>query len=90
MIVRAVLLASIRFYRRAISPWLPAVCRFEPSCSQYAIEAIELHGALRGSRLTIWRLLRCQPLCRGGFDPVPPNFGNTDAISGTEDPRGLI
>ncbi len=61
----------IRLYRRWLSPWLPAACRFEPSCSQYAAEAIELHGAARGSLLAVRRLLRCQPLCRGGFDPVP-------------------
>jgi putative membrane protein insertion efficiency factor len=61
----------LRFYQAAISPYLPAACRFEPTCSSYAIEALDRYGALRGSCLTIKRLLRCQPLCRGGFDPVP-------------------
>jgi uncharacterized protein len=61
----------IRFYRRWVSRWLPPACRFHPSCSQYALEALQKHGALRGLGLTVHRLLRCQPLCPGGFDPVP-------------------
>ncbi len=61
----------LRAYQRWISPLLPAACRFEPSCSQYACEAIETHGLVRGARLAIHRLLRCQPFARGGFDPVP-------------------
>jgi uncharacterized protein len=67
-----VLLAPIVAYRRWVSPALPARCRFYPSCSAYAVEAITTHGALRGFRLTIWRLLRCQPFHPGGYDPVPP------------------
>ena len=63
--------APIRFYRRYISPLKPRMCRFSPTCSQYAIEALEMHGLLRGSMLAIWRLLRCQPFARGGYDPVP-------------------
>ena len=62
----------IGFYRKAISPYLPKCCRFTPTCSQYALEAYRIHGFWRGSGLTIWRLLRCQPFCRGGWDPVPP------------------
>ncbi|WP_310374205.1 membrane protein insertion efficiency factor YidD [Catenuloplanes atrovinosus] len=58
-------------YRQWISPALPARCRFYPSCSAYALEAVTRHGALRGSRLAIWRLLRCHPFHPGGFDPVP-------------------
>ena len=62
----------VRGYQRVISPVLgPGKCRFEPSCSTYALEALERHGTLRGLRLSIGRLLRCQPLCRGGYDPVP-------------------
>lgn len=61
----------IRFYKRFISPLLPPACRFHPSCSSYALEALHKHGALRGVRLTVWRLLRCQPFHPGGFDPVP-------------------
>lgn len=61
----------IRFYKRFLSPLLPPACRFHPSCSSYALQALHKHGALRGLRLTIWRLLRCQPFHPGGFDPVP-------------------
>lgn len=61
----------VRFYRRFLSPLKPAMCRFHPTCSAYALEALELHGILRGGGLTVWRIVRCQPLCKGGFDPVP-------------------
>ena len=70
--MKRVLLWLIRFYRRHISPHLPAMCRYYPTCSCYAIEAIETHGALRGGLLALWRLLRCNPLSNGGYDPVPP------------------
>ena len=67
-----VFLALIRFYQQAISPMLGANCRFEPTCSRYASTAIERHGALKGSLLAAWRILRCNPLSRGGqIDPVP-------------------
>ena len=63
----------VKFYRHFISPLLPPSCRFTPTCSQYALEALREHGALRGSWLTIWRLLRCNPFNRHvGYDPVPP------------------
>ncbi len=62
----------IRVYQWTISPWLPNCCRFEPTCSHYAVEALRVHGFWRGSWLTCRRLLRCQPFCRGGVDPVPP------------------
>ena len=62
----------IRLYRRCISPLKPPMCRFSPTCSAYAIEAFEVHGLLRGFLLAAWRLLRCQPFARGGYDPVPP------------------
>ena len=67
-----VLVAVLRFYRRWISPALPPSCRFTPSCSAYAIEALRVHGAIRGSWLTARRLLRCAPWHPGGVDPVPP------------------
>jgi uncharacterized protein len=70
--VARVLLLPIRFYRAWISPVLPPSCRFEPSCSAYAVEALTTHGALRGSWLTVRRLLRCGPWHPGGYDPVPP------------------
>ncbi|HCW44987.1 MAG: membrane protein insertion efficiency factor YidD [Planctomycetia bacterium] len=66
-----ILIGLLRFYRSAISPLLPPLCRFEPSCSCYSIEAIQQHGAFRGSWLTMTRLLRCHPFSKGGFDPVP-------------------
>lgn len=64
----------LRLYQKIISPWIFPCCRFTPSCSQYAISALEKHGVLKGSALAVWRLLRCQPFCRGGYDPVPDNF----------------
>jgi hypothetical protein len=67
-----VLLAPIRFYQRFISPALPASCRYYPTCSSYAAEALREHGALRGSWLAIRRLGRCHPWHEGGYDPVPP------------------
>ena len=62
----------IRIYKKFISPLFPRCCRFTPSCSTYAIEAIEMHGVIIGLWLTFKRLLRCHPFCRGGYDPVPP------------------
>ena len=63
----------VKFYRACISPLLPPSCRFTPTCSQYALEALRVHGALKGTWLTIWRLLRCNPFNRHvGYDPVPP------------------
>ncbi|MCL4454857.1 MAG: membrane protein insertion efficiency factor YidD [Deinococcus sp.] len=69
--VRLLLTSAIRFYRRFISPYKPASCRFHPSCSRYGLEAIERHGALWGGYLTLRRILRCHPLNPGGIDPVP-------------------
>lgn len=69
--MRAVLILLIRAYRRLISPLLPPRCRFHPTCSAYAIEAIERHGAWRGTVLGARRIARCHPLNPGGMDPVP-------------------
>ena len=68
---RRLLAAVIRGYQAAISPLLPPSCRFHPSCSQYALEAVTRHGALRGSWLAARRLARCHPFHPGGYDPVP-------------------
>lgn len=65
------LAALVQSYRWVISPLLPAACRFHPSCSSYAAQALRRHGAARGSWLTVRRLARCHPFCEGGVDPVP-------------------
>lgn len=69
--MRLILIFMVRAYQAILSPILPASCRFLPSCSAYAVEALERYGALRGTALTIRRLARCQPFCTGGYDPVP-------------------
>jgi uncharacterized protein len=68
--MRTILISLVKFYQAAISPWLPPSCRFVPTCSQYARDAIERYGAIKGTGMAIWRLLRCQPFCAGGYDPV--------------------
>ena len=68
---RQLLIGLVRLYRFALSPWLGSSCRFEPTCSAYALTALQSHGALGGSALTVARLARCHPWCAGGRDPVP-------------------
>lgn len=72
--MKNLLLWLIRFYRTKISPNTPPSCRFTPTCSQYALTAIERFGALKGGGLALWRILRCNPLCKGGYDPVPEDI----------------
>jgi len=79
--MKALLLFLLRGYRTAISPVRPAVCRYTPTCSAYAVEAIELYGAVRGSWLAIRRVLRCHPFHRGGHDPVPRPVGPSGRVS---------
>ena len=70
--LKKILLCSIRFYRRALSPYKwRCHCRFYPPCSQYALEAIEKYGAWKGGKLALFRILRCNPFSKGGYDPVP-------------------
>jgi putative membrane protein insertion efficiency factor len=68
--MRQAVIVVLRFYKRFLSPLLPSACRFEPTCSEYMLAAVERHGALRGIGLGVRRLLRCHPFCEGGFDPV--------------------
>ncbi|ARQ07563.1 membrane protein insertion efficiency factor YidD [Macrococcoides canis] len=70
--MKQLLLGLIKFYRKYISPMTPPACRFHPTCSQYGLEAIETHGAMKGAYLTVKRILKCHPFHPGGFDPVPP------------------
>ena len=73
--MKKLLLALIRWYRRDISPCRPPCCRFIPSCSTYALEAVEVHGAVKGGALAAWRILRCHPFHQDKnfiYDPVPP------------------
>ena len=70
--MRKLLVAPIRLYQRFVSPLLPQRCKYYPTCSQYAVEAIRVHGPLRGLLMAGWRLLRCNPFSNGGLDPVPP------------------
>ncbi|MGM9965973.1 MULTISPECIES: membrane protein insertion efficiency factor YidD [unclassified Rummeliibacillus] len=72
--MKKLFILPIRFYQKVISPLKPPSCRFYPTCSNYGIEAIEKHGVLKGGYLTINRILRCQPFCKGGYDPVPEEW----------------
>ena len=69
---RRALALPVRAYRFFLSPWLGSACRFEPTCSRYALDALEQHGAAKGTYLAARRVLRCHPWCDGGLDPVPP------------------
>lgn len=69
--MKHLLIACVKAYRLLLSPWLGSACRFEPTCSAYALQALQQHGAGAGSYLTLKRLARCHPWCQGGHDPVP-------------------
>lgn len=69
--ISKLLIALVKLYRKFISPLKRPCCRFTPTCSEYALEALRVHGALKGTALSIYRVLRCNPFCRGGYDPVP-------------------
>ena len=84
--LRATLIGLIKLYRLTISPWMPPVCRFTPSCSTYALEAVERHGAIRGGWLAAKRLMRCRPWGGSGYDPVPPFPASGELIGRTSDP----
>lgn len=69
--MRALLIGIVKAYRLLLSPWLGSSCRFEPTCSQYALQALQAHGSLSGTYLAAARIVRCSPWCKGGHDPVP-------------------
>lgn len=72
------LAGMVRGYQLIVSPWFAPRCRYYPSCSAYAIDALRMHGAIRGTGLAVWRVLRCNPWSHGGVDHVPPRRGETD------------
>ena len=72
--MRPLLLFLLKVYKKIISPLLPRACRYYQTCSEYMLEAVVKHGSVKGIWLGIYRLLRCQPLCKGGYDPVPEKF----------------
>uniref|UniRef100_A0A7C4GI63 Putative membrane protein insertion efficiency factor n=1 Tax=Fervidobacterium thailandense TaxID=1008305 RepID=A0A7C4GI63_9BACT len=72
--MKKILLYLIKFYQRYISPLKPPTCRFEPTCSTYTYQAVERFGVIKGLLLGFWRILRCNPLSPGGYDPVPERF----------------
>ena len=80
--MQKLLIVLVKGYRLLLSPWLGSSCRFTPTCSAYALEALESHGATKGSYLTLRRLSRCHPWCDGGHDPVP-NPNSTTTFSST-------
>ena len=73
-LVTAPLILLVRAYQVVLSPAMGGACRFEPSCSNYMIEALKTHGAVKGTLLGLWRILRCHPFEKGGYDPVPNEF----------------
>jgi len=81
-IPKSVLLGLLRGYKWAISPMLLPSCRYVPTCSEYAAEAIDRYGALRGSAMAVWRLLRCHPFVKGGYDPVPDRVAPDALVRG--------
>ncbi|WP_353854847.1 membrane protein insertion efficiency factor YidD [Bacillus sp. Bos-x628] len=76
--MKQIFIGIIRFYQKFISPMTPPSCRFYPTCSNYGLEAIKTHGALKGGWLTMKRILKCHPLHPGGVDPVPPKKGKVN------------
>jgi putative membrane protein insertion efficiency factor len=91
------MIAFVRLYQRLLSPLLGNVCRFEPSCSRYAVACLENHGALRGGLLSVRRLCKCHPFHPGGFDPPPParrqlagQRGSSDGRDGSHDHRAAL
>jgi len=74
--MKYLIIKLIKFYRKVISPLKKPCCRFYPTCSTYALISIDRFGVFKGGALTLWRILRCNPLCKGGYDPVPQKDEN--------------
>ena len=85
--IRSLLIGLVKGYRLLLSPWLGSACRFEPTCSAYSLQALTLHGAAKGSYLTLRRLGRCHPWCEGGHDPVPGAFFPIPSVAATALPE---
>ena len=85
--MKGIVIALLRAYKWALSPMLPAACRYVPSCSEYALEAVERQGALRGGMKAAWRVLRCHPFARGGYDPVVQEQGEIHGMGCTHRAR---
>jgi uncharacterized protein len=85
-----VLMLLVSAYRRFLSPLLGPQCRFRPTCSAYSLEALQAHGALRGTWLTVRRIARCHPFHPGGYDPVPPRKGHEDNMTSSRTGSGAV
>jgi putative membrane protein insertion efficiency factor len=85
--IRSLLIGLVKAYRLLLSPWLGSACRFEPTCSVYALQALSLHGAAKGGYLTLRRLGRCHPWCPGGHDPVPGPLFPIPSVTATVRPE---
>jgi putative membrane protein insertion efficiency factor len=86
--LRSTVAALLRAYKWAFSPLLPPACRYVPTCSEYAMEAVDRYGVVRGGWMAAWRVLRCHPLVKGGFDPVPQDYQSATR-TGATDLRGF-
>lgn len=82
--MKKIFLKLIRFYQVCISPRTSPKCKYYPTCSQYGYEAVERFGALKGGAMTVWRILRCNPFSKGGYDPVPEKMTRTDRKDNTK------
>jgi putative membrane protein insertion efficiency factor len=82
--IKGAALAMIRWYKRNVSPSLPPGCRYQPTCSEYTHEAIEVHGVVKGIGLGVWRLMRCNPWSKGGIDRVPGTESSQEQVASSQ------
>ncbi len=87
--MKYLLIAFVKAWRAVISPLYGDVCKYYPSCSTYGLEALQLHGAIKGSALTLWRILRCNPWSKGGFDYVPGSDKHCQHVTGSSEAVAL-